>query len=313
MDSNIIIILAIIIFIMYTSNQNNTRTSTSTTPPPPPPRPPPPPPSTSTPPATAPTKAPPATAPTKAPPAIAPTPPPAYTFKTKKTIIPGQLRQVSIDNNVVCGTLNSNEIYCKDQELASGGSDWKKIPGLLSHVSVSNGKLIGISPGSTQIYYANDYKNINWLGMPGGLIQVDIDGNVVCGTNAAGQMYCKDGDLASTSGDSDWKLLSTTYTGKLKHVSVSNGKLVAVNESDEIFYADNYKNVNWVKIRGALTQVDIDGEVVCGVNSSYQTFCRDNILEGDWVRMDGDLSNISVSKGNIFGIVKGSTIINAYI
>src|SRR6056300_1601334 len=73
------------------------------------------------------------------------------------------------------------------------------------------------------------WSGVSWSQIPGGIKQVDIDGNTVCGVNSSDQIYCKD-DL--TSGD--WRQLP----GSLKHVSVSSGKLYGVNSSDQIYYGE---------------------------------------------------------------------------
>ena len=72
------------------------------------------------------------------------------------------------------------------------------------------------------------WPHVSWSKIPGGLKQVDIDGNTVCGVNSADNIYCKD-DL--TSGN--WKKLP----GALKYVSVTGGnKLYGANSADDIYF-----------------------------------------------------------------------------
>ena len=55
-------------------------------------------------------------------------------------LIPGGLKQVDIDDNIVCGVSSGNDIYCKN-DLQS--SNWERLSGGLKHISVSNGNLYG--------------------------------------------------------------------------------------------------------------------------------------------------------------------------
>ena len=45
---------------------------------------------------------------------------------------------------------SSDGIYCKD---GLDGENWRQLPGVLKHVSVSNGKLYGVN-SNDDIYYA---------------------------------------------------------------------------------------------------------------------------------------------------------------
>ena len=86
--------------------------------------------------------------------------------------------------------------------------------------------MYGVNSGN-DIYYSPN-TNGEWSKIPGGLKQVDIDGNTVCGVNSSDNIYCKD-DL--TSGN--W----TQLPGALKYVSVTGGnKLYGVNSGDSIYF-----------------------------------------------------------------------------
>ena len=144
---------------------------------------------------------------------------------------------------------------------------------------------------------ANDSK-VSWRKIPGGLKQVDIDGNTVCGVNSRDHIYCKD-DLEGAG----WRKLP----GRLKHVSVSGGKLYGVNKGDSIYYSPNTKG-NWRQISGGLKQVDIDGKTVCGVNSSDHIYCKDDLEGAGWRRLPGSLKYVSVSGGKLYGVNSGDSI-----
>jgi hypothetical protein len=229
-----------------------------------------------------------------------PVPPPApaanQPYKTGSwRQIPGSLKQVSHDGNVVCGVNRYDDIYCKD---TLDQANWFQVPGKLKHVSVSNGKLYGAN-SNDDIFYNDNFRSGNWRHIPGKLKEVDIDGNTVCGVNSADNIYCKD-----NLEHSNW----FQVPGGLKHVAVSNGKLYGVNSGDAIWYNDNFRSGNWRQIPGGLKQVDIDGNVVCGVNSADDIFCKDNLEGGNWFHIPGKLKYVSVNKDKLYGVNSGDAI-----
>ena len=232
---------------------------------------------------------------------------PTTTTPTWKQIN-GRLTQVSIDGNTVCGVNGNRSVYCKDTLT---GNDWTQLKGeRLKHVSVSDGKLYGVAYNN-KIYYSpntrGDWEKID-NGDTGGLTQVSIDGNTVCGVNTTdgNKIWCKDNLTGS-----DWKKLP----GSLKHVSVSDGKLYGVNKNNNIWYSPNTKG-EWKHIpngdTGGLEQVDINGTTVCGVNSSDKLYCKDNLTGSDWKEVSsgdaGGLKQVSISGGNLYGVNKDNNI-----
>jgi predicted RNA-binding protein len=209
--------------------------------------------------------------------------------------IPGNLKQVSHDGNVVCGVNGYDDIYCKDN--LSGGN-WFQVPGKLKHVSVSNGKLYGAN-SNDDIFYNDNFRSANWRHIPGKLKQVDIDGNTVCGVNSGDAIYCKD----NLEGGNWFQV-----PGGLKHVAVSNGKLYGTNSGDGIWYNNNFRSANWKNIPGGLKQVDIDGNKVCGVNSNDDIYCKDNLEGGDWFHVDGKLKYVSINNDKLYGVNSGNGI-----
>jgi hypothetical protein len=213
--------------------------------------------------------------------------------------IPGSLKQVDIDGNIVCGVNGNDDIFCKDN-LDQG--NWTQVPGSLKHVSVSNGKLYGVNSGD-DIFYADNYKSANWRKIPGSLKQVDIGGNEVCGVNRDDVVFCK-----KNLDQGNW----TKLPGSLKHVSVRNGNIYGVNSNDNI-YIYNYGGGEWKQIPGALKQVNIDGNTVCGVNRNDDIFCKDNLDLGNWTQVPGSLKHVSVSNGKLYGVNRDDRIFYAKI
>ncbi len=96
------------------------------------------------------------------------------------------LKQIDIDNNIVCGVTATDDVWCTDDAENPTGFKWFKVEGKikLKHVAVSNGKLYGVN-SNDEIFYANNYRYPVWKQVQGKLKQVDISGNVVCGVNSA--------------------------------------------------------------------------------------------------------------------------------
>ena len=203
----------------------------------------------------------------------------------------------------MCGVNSNQSVYCKDTLT---GNDWTQLKSkMLKHVSVSDGKLYGVDIDNN-IWYSPNTKG-DWKKINGGLIQVDIDGNTVCGVNGNKSVYCKD-----TLTGNDWTQLKRQ---RLKHVSVSDGKLYGVDNDNKIYYSPNTKG-DWKKIdngdTGGLKQVDINGTTVCGVNSSDKLYCKDNLTGSDWKEVSsgdaGGLKQVSISGGNFYGVNKDNNI-----
>jgi len=208
--------------------------------------------------------------------------------------VPGTLKQVQMDDGVVCGVNAQDDIFCADKDIFSN-PNWTQLPGKLKHVSVSNGKLYGVN-SSDAIWYGESYKVPNWRQVPGALSQVDIDGNVVCGVNSSDMIYCADNDLRNPN----WKQLP----GALKHVAVNNGRLYGANRENQLFYSTNYKTPDWKRIPNqSFKQVDFDKNFVCGVAPNDMVYCADNdVSNPTWKQMPRDLKYISVNSSHLYGV-----------
>ena len=144
------------------------------------------------------------------------------------------------------------------------------------------------------------WENVVWsdIDIDGGLKQIDIDGDIVCGVNASDEIYCKDGLKTGT-----WE---TVDGALLNDISVSGGKIIGVNSSGSVFYSEDKNSASWehidIDIDGGLKQLDIDGDKACGVNASDEIYCTDNLKTGTWTKVPGGLKHISVSGGKIMGV-----------
>jgi hypothetical protein len=207
--------------------------------------------------------------------------------------IEGSLKQVQQSGNVVCGVNSNNEAYCADKNIYTN-PNWTKLNRKFKYISVNNGRLFGIDENDN-VYYSGDYKRPQWKRVSGSLKQVDFDGNVVCGINSNGDLYCADNDLLNPN----WRYIPQ----KLKHISISKGKLYGVDLHNNVYYGENYRNPNWQRVSGKLKQVSVDGNVVCGVDDANNIYCSDTgLINLDWQLMPGKLKYVSVNNKRLYGV-----------
>lgn len=227
----------------------------------------------------------------------------------KKNFKKKQIENFENNNkNVVCGVNSSDAIYCADENIETN-PNWFQVPGGLQNVSISNGRLYGTNSGNN-IYYADNYKNAQWAQIPGGLKQVSLDGkaNVVAGVNSGDGIYFADQNIQNNP---NWR----QAPGALINVSVSNGQLYGCNRDNNIFYAPNYRNAEWVHVPGSLNQVSFDGynNVVCGVNRNQDIWCADQNITSkpNWFQIPGKLIWVSISNGKLYGVNSANNIFYA--
>ena len=189
--------------------------------------------------------------------------------------VTGKLVQVSLDgyNNIVVGVNASQQIFYADQNIQTT-PNWTLLPGGLKYISISNKQLYGVNSGN-QIYYMANYKTGSWVGIPGSLVQVSLDGyyNVVAGFNSSNTIYYADQNIQSRP---NWTTMTAqvkaggvvTTLGKLQYLSISNKQLCCINTNGNIFYMSNYKNTEWESIATGLTQIAIDVTTPL-LNTSY--------------------------------------------
>jgi len=204
----------------------------------------------------------------------------------------------------VCGVNSGNGIYCADQNIESS-PNWSQVPGGLTNVSISNGKLGGAN-AADQIFFADNYKNASWVNAWGALVQVSQDKGVVVGVNRSDQIfYADNGNKAQPN----W----THIPGGLTNVCISNGALYGCNRGNQIWYAANYRNPQWRQITGGLMQISADKGVVCGVNSGHGIWCFDNNNPSapNWFHLPGALKWVSVRDGTLYGVNKYDQIFYA--
>ena len=205
--------------------------------------------------------------------------------------VPGILKQIQHEGNVVCGVTKDHTIWCADQNIFSN-PNWFQLPGGLKHISVSGTGAVCGTNVHDDIWCADNYRSPQWKQIPGKLKQIDLEGYAACGVNANDDIFCADYVM-----NPRWEHIP----GKLKHITLSRGKVYGVNSSDNIYYGGNRKSVNWKQIPGGLKQVDMDGNIVCGVNMYDDYFCKEDLESGNWKHLPGKLKYISINQGKLYG------------
>jgi hypothetical protein len=214
-------------------------------------------------------------------------------------LVNGSLKQIDIDDNLVCGITPANEIYCS--ENISNPSWTKRTTGVLKQISISENKAVGISP-SNNILYSKNYNTGPWTKLSSNKLftQVDYDSNIACAIGDDKFVYCTD-DLDLSSNNPTWLKL---FGNNFNHVSVSNGKLYAVNSANQIYYSNNYSNTNSTLIPGSLKKVSFDNDTVCGIDISDNIVCATaNITNPIWKKVDTkQYTDLSIRDDNLYAI-----------
>jgi len=136
-----------------------------------------------------------------------------------------------------------------------------------------------VSDLATSISAVKANQATNWIQIPGSLKQISSDGINVCGINSNNGIFCKDA-MDKTAG---FNKVSTVGAGDAINVSVSNGKLYAINTSFLSFIANNTTNPTWTKVgTQALVQAKLDGNAACGVTADGKIFCTESVTSPNW-------------------------------
>ena len=187
--------------------------------------------------------------------------------------------------------------------------NWKRIAGLLTHISAGAAGTWGVNRGQ-YVYY---YTGTQFRRVPGRLKQIDSGPpGIVCGVNSGDNIYCRKGISPSIRYGKTW----VRMPGKLKYISCGALGHWGVNKNNDIFYrygvtAGNVAGVRWKHVPGKLHQIESgpDG-AVWGVNLVTGVFTRlgitrSNPIGSRWKRFaKKKLVSISVGLGRLYGVDK---------
>jgi hypothetical protein len=208
----------------------------------------------------------------------------------------GGLTSVQMGDTHVCGLNAKQEIYCAENGGFPSKINWFNVPGGLTSVDARGGRIFGAHPSG--IYLSDKIGgDAKFTQLFGGLQQVSFDGTNACGITAGGRIFCSDGVTKNVG--------FRFVTGGLIQLVVQGTKLYGVNAGGEVWYTADWRNANWVRVAGALSQIDFDGKTLCGTNGDHNVFCANQGLESNpnWEIIPyTKLTQVSVSGNSIIGL-----------
>jgi hypothetical protein len=116
---------------------------------------------------------------------------------------------------VVCGTNDSNEIWCTTYDGLEHGK-WEHLPGSLKQVIVRDGQLWGVN-AQGDIFYAADIRNPNWVHLQGRAIEITEGHGVLCAANERSDIWCADKGI--TTPTPQWR--KAPDNARLKFITVN--------------------------------------------------------------------------------------------
>ncbi len=187
--------------------------------------------------------------------------------------------------------------------------NWKRVAGLLTHISTGSSGTWGVNRGQNIYYYTGRV----FRKVPGRLKQIDSGPpGIVCGVNKYDNIYCRKGVSPSVRYGRTWVKLP----GKLKYISCGALGHWGVNKNNDIYYrygvtAGKPQGIRWKHVPGKLHQIESgpDG-AVWGVNIITGVYTRlgvsrTNPIGSRWKRFaKKKLVSISVGLGRLYGVDK---------
>jgi hypothetical protein len=174
---------------------------------------------------------------------------PKYTQK-QWVVIPGSLRNVHTDGNILCGTNGSNAAFAGPVSTIISGT-WVHLKnGLLKQVATFRNMYYGIGMDNAIWYQTNP--NGGWTPtLRGGVFKyLTIDENgVLLLTGTDDELYVSDsGHYTPSQGFR--KVQTTPAVMKFRAVSISKGSIYGIDTGGSPWFAKDYRNATFVKITG---------------------------------------------------------------
>jgi hypothetical protein len=98
-------------------------------------------------------------------------------------------------DRVVCGTNDSNDIYCTTYNGLEHGK-WEKLEGHLKQVVVRDGHVWGVNAAG-EIYFAADISKPRWVRLEGEATEITEGHGVICVVNKRSDIYCADKNITT--------------------------------------------------------------------------------------------------------------------
>jgi len=209
--------------------------------------------------------------------------------------ISGKMVQVSVGKSGVWGVNAGGAIYYRTGtygDLDVSGSDWKKIDGGKKWVASGSDLLVGVNSAGS-IYYREGMSSHNpigkrWVSVPGKLMQIDVHGDDVIGTDFENHSYQTS---VTTLGKGSWVQISR----RLTRISKGKSGIWGVDDDEYVYKLDS-NGESWTRIGGSLLVHVSSGASVWGVDKSDGIY--NYIGNNKWKHVEGELTNIDVSDNN---------------
>jgi hypothetical protein len=230
---------------------------------------------------------------------------------------PQPLKNVDVNNDVMCGIDNNYNIYCSDNTTVP---NWKQLPGALQQVSVNNSRVYGTN-SNHNIYTLNNYNSgQNWNYINNGqLKQIELDNNQICGTNNVDQIWCANSSLSDNLSSPSWR----SIPGSLRHLSLNSNKIYGVNSSGMLWTLNDTATRNWINVKPPtlnsgekVVQVNLNNDRVCVVTNQSNVYCANqNIyspissnISPNWNKLPYNLNNVSIDGSTLYGVDKNGAV-----
>jgi hypothetical protein len=197
-------------------------------------------------------------------------------------------------------------IWYVDKNLAQSTMNWTQIPGGLTTISLApQGFMFGTN-SSGAIYYLNKYNSwsasSSWIQIPGSLIQIYTDGQLVCGVNSVKNIFIA---TVANARAGQW----TPIQGQLNKCVVYNNQLYGIGTDNKI-YCKTSPEANWIATMTAGLFKDIafdEGVVVLIGTDGNLNYADSNLFNpnGGWNQMINQpvkWNTVSLSKGSLYAI-----------
>lgn len=196
---------------------------------------------------------------------------------------------------------NNNNMYYTDTNLVQSDMIWQQIPGGANSIALAPNGSLWQTNTEGAIYFLSNYKNTNWIRIPGSMRNISTDGTYVGGTNSNNGAFLT---TYAQAFQGQWTRLS----GLFKQISVTNGKLYGIGMDNVAYYSTGN---GWIKQNfngGTFQLCAVDGDIVVFVGMDNLLYYSDTNI---WTPtatlatipgLPGKMKSVSISNGSLYAI-----------
>jgi hypothetical protein len=152
----------------------------------------------------------------------------------------GLLKQISANNNLVCGVNDQDQIFCGTPDT-NGNITFSQVGGSLKHISVAANKGLHGANANDSLFYQESYPG-TWKQNIGSAKQIDaISVPKACVVNSNNHLFCAlGGTWARINPDKNFKYVTTS----------SSDEVIVLDQYNKPQYNDSYNNAtpNWTEL-----------------------------------------------------------------